>query len=139
MLRYMLDSAFCIDVMRDKYPVLRERFRQERQYMAISSVVLYELRFGAENSDAPAKSLLKLEGFTTRLPVFDFDEDAASHSAHIRADLSKRGCIIGTYDLLIAGHARAMNLALITSNMSEFTRVDGLRSEDWLAKTKDKT
>ena len=71
--------------------------------MAISSVVLYELRFGAENSDAPAKSLLKLEGFATRLPVFDFDEDAASHSAHIRADLSKRGCIIGTYDLTNRG------------------------------------
>ena len=55
MLRYMLDSAFCIDVMRDKYPLLRERFRQERQYMAISSVVLYELRFGAENSVAGQK------------------------------------------------------------------------------------
>lgn len=133
MLRYMLDSAFCIDVMRDKYPNLRERFRQERQHMAISTVVLHELRFGAENSDAPVKSMLKLEGFTTRLQMFDFDDDAANHAANIRADLRKRGCIIGSYDLLIAGHARSLSLTVITSNMGEFSRVDGLRCENWLS------
>ena len=132
MLRYMLDSAFCIDVMRDKHPHLRERFRQERPYMAISSVVLYELSFGAENSDFPAESLVKLQGFTTRLQMFDFGNEAASHAANIRAVLSKRGCIIGAHDLLIAGHARSLNLTVITSNTGEFTRVDGLRCEDWL-------
>lgn len=132
MLRYMLDSAFCIDVMRDKHPHLRERFRQDRQHMAISSVVLYELRFGAENSEWPARSLVKLEDFTTRLQMFDFNDEAAHHAASIRADLSKRGCIIGAYDLLIAGHARSLNLTVITSNTGEFSRVDGLRYEDWL-------
>ncbi len=133
MARYMLDSAFCIDVTREKYPFLRERFRQERQHMAISSIVLYELRSGAENSNSPAKSLLKLEDFTTRLQLFDFNDEAASHAAHIRANLSKRGCIIDAYDLLIAGHARSLGLTVVTSNMGEFTRVDGLRCENWLA------
>lgn len=132
MLRYMLDTAFCIDVMRDKHPHLRERFREERRHMALSSIVLYELRFGAENSEWPARSLVKLEDFTTRLPMFSFDDQAASHSANIRADLTKRGCIIGSYDLLIAGHARSLNLTVITSNTGEFSRVEGLRHEDWL-------
>lgn len=133
MLRYMLDSAFCIDVMRDKHSHLRERFRQESQHMAMSSIVLYELRFGAENSQTPVRNLERLEDFATRLVMFDFDDDAASHAANIRADLSKRGCMIGAYDLLIAGHARSRNLSVITSNIGEFSRVDGLRCEDWLA------
>ena len=132
MLRYMLDSCFCIDIMRDKTPALRERFRDERDTMSLSSVVLHELRFGAEKSDDPHRTLLKVEDFITRLALFDFDDNAATHSAHIRADLAKRGCQIGAYDVLIAGHARSLNLTVITSNLREFSRVDGLRSEDWL-------
>ena len=133
MLEYMLDSSFCIDVMRDKHPALRERFRQERERLSMSAVVLYELRFGAENSGRPAENLLKLEDFTSRLAILDFDEGAASHAAHIRATLSQSGQLIGSYDLLIAGHARSANLTVVTGNLKEFTRVDGLRCEDWLA------
>lgn len=133
MLRYMLDSCFCIDLMRDKMPTLRERFRQERNSMSVSSIVLHELRFGGEKSDDPPSALLKVQGFATRLAIFDFDDAAASHSAHIRADLTKRGCQIGAYDVLIAGHARSLGLTVITSNVREFSRVDGLRCEDWLA------
>jgi tRNA(fMet)-specific endonuclease VapC len=133
MLRYMLDSCFCIDLMRDKMPALRERFRDERNTMSVSTIVLHELRFGAEKSEDPRGALLKVEDFATRLAIFDFDDGAASHSAHIRADLTKRGCHIGAYDVLIAGHARSLNLTVITNNLREFTRVDGLRCEDWLA------
>ena len=63
----------------------------------------------------------------------NFDGDAAIHAGEIRADLRKRGQMIGGYDLLIAGHARSLGLTVVTSNMGEFTRVDGLRCEDWLA------
>jgi tRNA(fMet)-specific endonuclease VapC len=64
--------------------------------------------------------------------VLAFDEEAADHAAEIRAALERQGEVIGAYDLLIAGHARSRGLALITGNLKEFRRVDGLRCEDWL-------
>jgi tRNA(fMet)-specific endonuclease VapC len=135
----MLDSCFCIDLMRDKTPGLRERFGEERDYLCLSTIVVQELQYGAEKSDRPSENLLKVEDFITRLAIFEFDLAAASHAAHIRANLKKRGCQIGGYDALIAGHARSLNLTVITSNMGEFRRVEGLRCEDWLAETKDAT
>ena len=132
MAQYMLDSSFCIDLMRDKTQTLRERFRDRWDDLTTSTIVVHELLFGAEESAQPDRSRLKVEQFVTRLKVFEFDEAAAIHAAHIRADLTKRGCQIGAYDVLIAGHARSLNLAVVTGNLREFTRVEGLRCEDWL-------
>ena len=70
--------------------------------------------------------------FTARLLVLPFDSAAAAHAAEIRADLERRGTMIGGYDLLIAGHARSRGLVVVTGNLREFKRVDGLRCEDWL-------
>jgi tRNA(fMet)-specific endonuclease VapC len=137
MIRYMLDSSFCIDVMRDRTPALRERFKIESEHLAISTVAMYELFYGAANSDNPRIARRSVEEFAARIAVIDFDEDAAGHSGEIRADLRKKGQMIGAYDLLIAGHARSLGLIVVTSNMGEFTRVDGLRCEDWLAETKN--
>lgn len=130
---YMLDSSFCIDLMRDKTQALRERFRDQWSDLCTSTVVVHELLFGAEKSARPNENRLKVEDFYTRLAMCEFDGDAASHAAHIRANLVGRGCQIGAYDVLIAGHARSLNLTVITGNMSEFSRVEGLRCEDWLA------
>jgi tRNA(fMet)-specific endonuclease VapC len=134
--RYMLDSCFCIDLMRDKTQGLRERFREEWGNLCLSTIVLHELQYGAEKSALPAHNLIKVEDFTTRFQICDFDASAASHAAQIRANLAMRGCQIGAYDALIAGHARSLNLTVVTSNLKEFTRVDGLRCEDWLAEEK---
>jgi tRNA(fMet)-specific endonuclease VapC len=68
-----------------------------------------------------------------RLEVLPFDDAAASHFGDIRADLERRGCLIGPYDLMIARHARSHGLVVVTGNLGEFRRVDGLRCEDWLA------
>ncbi len=68
-----------------------------------------------------------------RLSVLVFDSHAAEHAGDIRAELERDGQIIGPYDLLIAGHARSQGLVVVTSNLQEFRRVDGLRSEDWMA------
>jgi tRNA(fMet)-specific endonuclease VapC len=132
MTQYMLDSSFCIDVMRDKTQALRERFREEWENLCTSSIVLQELLYGAERSARPAFNRLKVEDFVTRLRVYEFDAEAADHAAQIRANLANRGCQIGAYDALIAGHARSLNLPLITGNLKEFVRVEGLRCEDWL-------
>ncbi len=65
--------------------------------------------------------------------VLDFDEAAAEHAGEIRADLERKGQVIGGYDLLIAGHARSRGLLVVTGNLREFHRVEGLRSGDWAA------
>ena len=74
-----------------------------------------------------------MKGLAARLEVLAFDAEAAAHAADIRATLERRGLPIGGYDLLIAGHARSRGLIVVTNNVREFARVDGLRIEDWQA------
>ena len=135
MLRYSLDTNLCIRVLRDRPKGLRERFNAEADALCISAIVLYELLHGAARSARPEDSRREVEHFANRLEVLSFDPDAAAHAADIRADLERRGQVIGGYDLLIAGHARSRGLVVITGNLGEFERVDGLRCEDWLADT----
>jgi tRNA(fMet)-specific endonuclease VapC len=129
----MLDTNLCIRVLRDRPAALRERFNAEAASLCISTVTLAELLVGAEKSAAPARIRAEVEGFAARLDVLAFDAPAAAHYADIRADLERRGQVIGPYDLMIAGHARSRGLVVITGNLGEFSRVAGLRAEDWLA------
>jgi tRNA(fMet)-specific endonuclease VapC len=93
-----------------------------------------ELIYGAEKSSAPERNLAVIEGFAGRLDVLSYDMNAASHTGMIRAELAKAGTPIGPYDQMIAGHARSQGLIVVTNNLREFKRVQGLRLEDW---TKD--
>ncbi len=133
MLRYLLDTNLCIRVIRDRPRGLRPRFNTEADALCISDVVLYELLYGAERSTRPAEIRHEIGRFAARLTILPFDDDAASHAAEIRASLERDGSAIGPYDLMIAGHARSRGLIVITGNLREFKRVDGLRAEDWLA------
>lgn len=131
MLKYLLDTNLCIRVLRDRPPELRQRFNSETTSLSISSVVLYELLAGAAKSARPVENRKAVEAFAARLKVLDFDAEAAAHSGEIRADLERQGKSIASYDLLIAGHARSRGLIVVTGNLAEFRRVEGLRSEDW--------
>ena len=132
MLRYLLDTNLCIRVIRDRPAGLRPCFNAEASALCISDVVLFELLYGAEKSARPAENRQTVERFAARLGVLPFDSEAAAHTADIRANLEHRGVIIGSYDLMIAGHARSRGLVVVTGNLDEFCRVDGLRSEDWV-------
>lgn len=133
MLRYLLDTNLCIRVLRDRPSQVRERFNREADGLCISTIVLTELLHGAAKSARPEHNRTEVERFAARLEVLPFDAHAADHAADIRAALERLGLPIGGYDLLIAGHARSQGLTVITSNLAEFRRVDGLRCEDWLA------
>ena len=132
MLRYLLDTNLCNRLLRDRPAGLRPRFNAEAESLCISSIVLMELLYGAERSGKPQRNRAEVEQFAARLQVLPFDEDAAGHAAEIRAALQREGCSIGSYDLLIAGHARSGGLIVVTGNLGEFSRVPGLRAEDWL-------
>ena len=132
MLRYMLDTNICIYTIKNNPAAVREKFQQHQNHLCISSIVLSELLYGAEKSSQPEKSLALIEGMAARLEVLNFDEHAAAHAAEIRADLARKGTPIGHYDVLIAGHARSHGLVLVSNNLREFERVDGLRLENWV-------
>jgi tRNA(fMet)-specific endonuclease VapC len=94
--------------------------------------VLYELEVGVAKSsqiDANRKRLKNLLG--SDFVFLPFEREDAKAAAHIRALLKNRKQPIGPYDTLIAGQALARGLTLITSNVREFSRVEGLRWEDW--------
>lgn len=131
MLRYMLDTNTCVRAMRaDATSNLAGRFNRHAEQLCISSIVLAELHYGAENSSRIADNLVQIEQFVARLQaVLDFDVIAAADFGRIRALLRKAP--IGPLDTLIAAHARSRNLIVVTGNVGEFVRVPGLVVEDW--------
>lgn len=131
MLQYMLDTNTVIFVLKNKPDFLRQRFNEQHGRLSISSVVLSELVYGAENSTKVDANMRSIEGFTARLDVLPFEDAAAHHTGRIRAQLRQSGTPIGSYDAMIAGHARSMGLTVVTNNVREFERVPGLQVEDW--------
>jgi tRNA(fMet)-specific endonuclease VapC len=132
MLKYMLDTDICIFTIKYKPESVRTIFNRHHGQMAISSVTLMELVYGAEKSARPEENLEVVEGFAARMETLPFDRDAAIHTGQLRAELAKMGTPVGPYDGLIAGHARSRGLIVVTNNRSEFSRIPGLRSEDWI-------
>lgn len=133
MLRYLLDTDICIYAIKHRPPAVRERLNQHAAHLAISSVTLAELLYGAEKSAQPAHNLQVVESFAARLSVLPFDARAAAHFGQIRAGLQQAGTPIGPYDLMIAAHARSQGLTLVSNNRGEFARVPGLLLDNWAA------
>ena len=131
MLRYMLDTNTCIYAMRaEATSRLAGRFNRHAEQLCISSIVLAELHFGAENSQRVADNLMQIEEFVARLQVvLEFDAAAAAEFGRVRTAL--RNQPIGPMDTLIAAHARSRDLIIVTANTVEFSRVPGLMVEDW--------
>lgn len=132
MLRYLLDTNICIYVIKRRPEALLDRFNSHASQLAISSITLAELLHGAEKSSLPQRTLSVVENFCSRLEVLTYGPKAAQHYGQIRAALEKRGMPIGINDLHIAAHARSEGLTLVSNNMREFERVDGLLLENWV-------
>ena len=133
MISHLLDTNLCVRVLRDRNPEVKHRFKALEGALSISTIVLVELRHGAARSTRSLQNHAAVQALTDRITVLPFSDAAAEHAADIRATLEDRGEPIGDYDVLIAGHARSLGLILVTGNLREFRRVDGLRCEDWLA------
>jgi tRNA(fMet)-specific endonuclease VapC len=131
MLKYLLDTNILIYAIKNRPATVRERFTRCHGQMAMSSVSLLELIYGAEKSTAPERNLRDVEGLAARLEVLPFDASAATHAGRIRAELARAGTPIGPYDQMIAGHARSLGLTLVSNNLREFERVRGLLMENW--------
>lgn len=107
---------------------------QMREVVAISIVVLFELRYGAAKSANPRRASHRIDDFLSGpIQVLDLEQDDAEEAGDIRAALERAGTPIGPYDVLIAGQARRRGAILVTANQREFTRVPRLKTEDWAA------
>jgi tRNA(fMet)-specific endonuclease VapC len=128
---FVLDTDVVIDVLRARSAAMLTRFTEHADGVAISAVTMSELCYGAAHSASPASNRAAVDEFASFLDVLPFDAAAAAHAGEIRAELVAAGMAIGGYDVLIAGHARAVGAVLVTGNVREFSRVDGLRVVDW--------
>lgn len=128
----LLDTNAVISLVARRSDALLQRVdASEPGSLAVSSVVAHELYFGAYRSERVAYNLETLRLLFSDLAILDFDREDARVAGEIRAELKRRGTPIGPYDTLIAGHAMARGLTLVTNNTGEFSRVAGLQIEDW--------
>lgn len=129
---YLLDTNVCIHMLNGRHPAILQHFRQHSPLdIALCSVVKAELLYAARRSQRMEANLQLLRAFFAPLQRLPFDDDCAEHYGQIHADLLAQGKPIGPNDTLIAAIARAHDAILITHNTGEFSRVAGLRMEDW--------
>ncbi len=130
---YMLDTNICSFIMRERPPAVLERLQgavESQNRIVISVITYYEMLLGT--IDASPRHAALVDAFLARLSaVLPWERSAAEEATRIRKELAKMGTPIGGNDTMIAGHALAVECVLITNNMCEFSRVKGLRAEDW--------
>jgi tRNA(fMet)-specific endonuclease VapC len=131
-LKYMLDTDMCIFTITRKPAHIKRMFNTHIGQLCISAVTWGELICGAEKSEQVEKNLATLDGFSARLEVLPFDKQASRQFGQVKAELELQGQKIGSYDTMIAGHARSQGLIVVTNNVLEFKRVEGLRVVNWL-------
>jgi len=129
---YIFDTNMIIYAMKHTTVQLVERIRRCKPgEIGISAITLAELEYGVCHSSKKAQNAAALAKFLSNIQVFAFDVQAAMEYGEIREHLTAAGTPIGSNDLLIASHARALGATLITHNTREFDRVKGLLVEDW--------
>jgi tRNA(fMet)-specific endonuclease VapC len=130
-LQFLLDTDTCVDLLRGVRAVVVKLERLTPDDCGISAVTSFELFAGAASVRDPRRETEKIQKFVDVIQELPFDADAARRAGALRSDLEEAGTPIGPYDLLIAAHALARDLALISANSREFGRVAGLRLENW--------
>ena len=130
-MKFLLDTDTCIYALKQNPTVLKHLLAQSREDIAVSVITEAELRTGATKSTSGARTLQLVENFLRPLGITEFTPNDAISYAQVRARLERAGTTIGPLDTLIAAQAIARKLVLVSNNESEFSRVAGLRLENW--------
>lgn len=131
-MRYLLDTNIVSDLVRNPQGQVTERIREAGEAEVCTSIIVAaELRYGAAKRRSHRLSD-QLEAVLGALEILPFEPPADTAYGELRNRLEREGRTIGGNDMLIAAHAIAQGLTVITDNMREFGRVDGLRCENWL-------
>ncbi len=130
---YMLDTNICSYIIRSTPERIKVKLKEvEREHeLALSSVVVSELFYGAYKKNSE-RLISLIKGFIENFTIYNFDTKAAEIYGKIRAELERKGNIIGAYDLQIAAHAISLGAVLVTNNEREFRRIEALKVENWI-------
>lgn len=128
---FLLDTNACIAYLNEGNNQLKAKILQNIARIYICDIVQMELYYGAYKSQKVETNLLRLNEFFQLIPSLALNPDVANLAGKIRADLEQRGTIIGAYDVLIASSAIIHQKTLVTNNVNEFNRVNGLQLIDW--------
>ncbi len=132
-MKYMLDTNICIYAIKHKPETVIKRFlAHDPDEMCISSITYAELMYGVEKSQAVDKNRIAMSLFLSPITILKFSDRAAEEYGQIRAELERKGTPIGPMDMLIAAHAKAEKLILVTNNVRKFERVQNLKIENWV-------
>jgi tRNA(fMet)-specific endonuclease VapC len=131
---YLLDTNTCIEYLRQRNAAVIARLAATPTAdLRVCSVVKAELYYGAHRSQQVQQNLVKVEDFLRPFASVPFEDDAAREYGRLRAELERRGVVIGPHDLQIAAIALVHGLTLVTHNIKEFRNVAGLDLEGWQA------
>jgi tRNA(fMet)-specific endonuclease VapC len=129
---FLLDTDICSYIMKRSHAQLLNKLRKvELERIAVSVITEAELLHGTKLSTKPKLARVAFDAFIKHVHVYEWGREAVEHYAEIRADLHKRGKIIGANDLMIAARARSLDATIVTNNEREFCRVKGLNVENW--------
>jgi tRNA(fMet)-specific endonuclease VapC len=132
---YLLDTNICIYIIKNKpIEVLHILKKKSKSDIFISSITVAELHYGVEKSKYIDKNRVSLLEFLSIFNIIYFDDKDAVEFGKIKVNLEKNGKIIGPMDLLISAQAKSRNMILVTNNIKEFERIDGLKIENWVKK-----
>ena len=131
-MNYLLDTNTCIYMMKNHPPVVEHYKTNKHLGIAVSTITAAELYFGVFNSVSPEKNGANLVKFLIGLEILEFDDSAAIEYGRIRAVLRRQGTPISPMDMLIAAHAKSQELVVVTNNVQEFARIEGLELENWV-------
>ena len=130
---YLLDTNTCIYLIKNSYPVLTAKLLSLNPTdVAISSITVFELEYGAARSKWGASTRQNLAVFLTPFSILSYDAKDAAVAGPIRAYLERQGSPVRSYDVRIAAQGLAQNLIVVTHNTREFGRIPNLRLEDWV-------
>ncbi len=131
-MKYLLDTNTCIRFLNGRSENIKKKMKATKpDDIVLCSVVKAELFYGSLKSMHPEKNLQKQYLFVNRFKLLSFDDNSAEKYGGIRANLEKKGMMIGPNDLLIASITLTHNVILVTGNSREFSRIDELKIEDW--------
>ena len=129
---YMLDTCICVDYLRAKNENLLRKVRSfNPRKIKISTIVLAELLHGAYHSKRIEENMRTTIELISNFDVVPFGEAEADAYGRILDSLERKGQVIGSNDIMIAATALVRNAVLVTNNTREFSRIDGLKLDDW--------
>lgn len=131
MKKYLLDTNICIHFLGNEYNIKEKIEKAGLENCLVSEITIAELKFGAENSQNKEKNKKTIEAFIKKFPIIPIYNSLDIYAKE-KSRLRKKGQPLDDFDLLIGATAISNDFTLVTRNVSDFNRMDGIEIENWV-------